>query len=501
MTGTVGVVLVLLAAFNGLVLVYFVVLNTVYLLTSLIAFRDIRRYVERLKSLDLGELLSSEGIPPVTIIAPAYNEEPTCVEAAHSLLSLEYQRFEILFVNDGSRDNTLSRMREAFDLVPAARLPTADLATKRIRKVYQSKRHPNLWVIDKENGGKADALNAGVNLCVTPLFCAVDADSLLEREALTRIVRPFLEDRRTIAAGGVIRIVNDCTVSEGSVTEVRFPRNWWARFQVLEYLRSFLAGRMGWSVLDATLIISGAFGVFRRETVVAAGGYASPQTSGATVGEDMELVVRLHRYCREHKIPYRISFVPDPVAWTECPETLRVLARQRDRWQRGMAESLMRHRRMLFNPRYGRIGSLAYPYFLFLETLGLLVEIVGYGAFVLTLALGLVSYVHAAAFLMAAFVFGMVLSIAAVGLEELGFRRYPRVSDLLRLFVVASVENFGYRQLISLWRLHGLISALRGVQGWGEMTRKGFSPSGPQGPDSSAAPLDRSPSTRRTGDG
>jgi cellulose synthase/poly-beta-1,6-N-acetylglucosamine synthase-like glycosyltransferase len=466
--------LILLSVVNGFVLVYFVLLNTSYLTTSLLAFRDIRRYVQRLKSLDLGDLLTTEGMPPVTLIAPAYNEEMTCVEAVRSLLALEYPDFEVLVVNDGSRDGTVQRLVEAFDLAPAARLPTAEIPTAPVRRVYQSRRHPNLWVVDKENGGKADALNAGLNLCVTPLFCAMDADTLLERDALMRIVRPFLEDAHTIATGGVIRIVNGCSVHAGRISQVRLPPNRWARFQVLEYLRSFLSGRMGWGVLDATLIISGAFGIFRRSIVVDAGGYASSRTSGATVGEDMELVVRLHRHCRERRLPYRISFIPDAVAWTECPETLHALARQRDRWQRGMAEALLRHRRMLFNPRYGRIGMLAYPYFLFFETLGLIVEITGYFAFFVTLALGLVSTVYMAAFFLAAFAFGMVLSIAAVGLEELGFRRYPRVADLGRLFIVGAAENVGYRQLISFWRLRGLISALRRVQTWGEMERKGF---------------------------
>lgn len=465
---------VVLGALNAVVLVYFVVLNSAYLFTSLIAFRDIKRYIGRLKSLDLRDLLSSEGVPPVTIIAPAYNEEMSCVAAVRSLLTLEYPNYEILLVNDGSRDRTLDRLTEAYGLVPAARLPTAEIATAPVRRVYQSRQHPNLWVVDKENGGKADALNAGLNLCVTPLFCAMDADSLLERDALSRIVRPFLEDARTIAAGGVVRIANGCTVEDGIVTTVGFPHNMWARFQVLEYLRSFLAGRMGWAVLDATLIISGAFGVFRRSIVVDAGGYASTRTSGPTVGEDMELVVRLHRHCRERKIPYKISFIPDPVAWTECPETLRTLARQRDRWQRGLAESLMRHIKMLLNPRYGRVGLIAFPYFFFLETFGVGIEITGYAAFILTVIMGLAAPIYVVGFFMAAFVFGMVLSIAAVGLEELGFRRYPRVSHLTRLFGLAAAENFGYRQLISFWRLHGMISALRGVRTWGEHERRGF---------------------------
>jgi cellulose synthase/poly-beta-1,6-N-acetylglucosamine synthase-like glycosyltransferase len=340
--------------------------------------------------------------------------------------------------------------------------------------VYQSRTFANLWVVDKENGGKADALNAGLSLCQTPLYCAVDADSLLERDALTRIVRPFLEDAGTIAAGGVIRIVNGCTVVDGDVRRVELPANPIARFQVLEYLRSFLAGRMGWNAVQATLIISGAFGVFRRQTVVAVGGYASARNGGATVGEDMELVVRLHRYCRERRMDYHIAFVPDPVAWTECPETLPALARQRDRWQRGMVEVLFRHRAMLFNPRYGRIGLVAFPYFVLLETLGLAIEIPGYLAFGLTVWVGLGSDLYILGFFSAAFAFGMVLSIAAVALEELGFRRYPNRGDLLRLFGLAALENVGYRQFVSFCRARGLVSALRGVTAWGAQQRVGF---------------------------
>ncbi|OGU07287.1 MAG: glycosyl transferase [Gemmatimonadetes bacterium RBG_16_66_8] len=469
-----GILIFGIKLFNYVVITYFVLLNSVYLITSLIAFREIRRYIRRLRSLDISAFLVSEGVPPVTVIMPAFNEEANCVQSTRSLLTLNYANCEIVVVNDGSRDATLTRMVEAFDLTPAARLPTADIPTAPVRKIYQSRRFPTLWVIDKENGGKADALNTGLNHCQTPLYCAMDADSLLEREALTRIVRPFLENGDTIAAGGIIRIANGCHVEAGVVTEVRLPRKFLAGFQALEYLRAFLAGRMGWSAFDATLIISGAFGLFRRSIVVDAGGYATARTSGATVGEDMELVVRLHRHCRERGIRYRISFVPDPVAWTECPESLRVLGRQRDRWQRGMAESLMRHRVMLFNPRYGRIGTLAYPYFFLFETFGPLIEIGGYVSFITAILLGQASTLFVIAFFTVAFVFGMVLSVAAVGLEELGFRRYPRVGDLLRLLALAVIENIGYRQLTSWWRFRGLVSALRRKTAWGDMARTGF---------------------------
>ncbi len=459
----------LLDTFNGLVLGYFVVLNGVYLVTSVFAFAALRRYARRLKTLDMDDLLASGAAPPITLIAPAYNEEATCVEATRSLLALHYPEFEILVVNDGSRDATLARMTEAFDLVPAPRMRTSEIPSKPIRGIYRSRRHRNLIVIDKENGGKADTLNAGLAYSRTPLFCAMDADSLLEPDALLRVARPFLEDARTVAVGGIIRIVNGCTVENGVVTRVRLPANRLARFQVLEYLRAFLSGRMGWAALDATLIISGAFGLFRRSVVVDAGGFATD-----TVGEDMELVVRLHRHCREKKIPYRVTFVPDPVAWTECPESLAVLGRQRDRWQRGLSEVLMRHKRMMFNPRYGRIGLLAYPYFFFLEMLGPIIEMAGYVTFVLAVVLGHANAPYVLAFLLVAFALGISLSLAAVALEELSFHRYPGVRSLMALFGLAVAESVGYHQLSTYWRFRGMISAVRGKKGWGAMTRRGF---------------------------
>ena len=468
MNAMLGMVVDVVAALNVLVLGYFVLLNGGYLATTMLAMTALRRHAKRAERADITDVLTS-GAPPITLLAPAYNEEATCVEATTALLSLVYPEYEVVVINDGSKDATLDRLREAFDLQPAPRAPGADLATKRVRETYRSRRRPNLWVIDKENGGKADALNVGINYCRTELFCAMDADTLLERDALARVARPFLEDARTMATGGIIRIVNDSRVRMGLVEQVLLPRRLVARFQVLEYLRAFLAGRVGWDVLNAMLIISGAFGLFRRGVVVQLGGYATD-----TVGEDMELVVRIHRYCLERKIPYRITFVPDPVAWTECPESLRVLARQRDRWQRGLMQVLWRHRVMLFNPRYGRVGMLAFPFFWFLEGWGPLIEIAGYISFALSLVLGMWSPVVALAFFMVAFVFGAALSIAAVGLEELSFRRYERWGDLVRLLLVGLLEPFGYRQLSTWWRTKGVVSAIRGVKGWGAMERRGF---------------------------
>lgn len=451
------------------VFLYFGFLNLAYLSTSLHAIVSMRRYARRMRSMDLSEVLSIGGVPPITVIVPGYNEEATCVESVRALLGLQYPDFQVVFVNDGSRDETLARLRAAFDLVPAPRSPTASIATRPVLATLRSRSHPRLWVLDKANGGKADALNAGINHCRSPLFCAIDADSLLEREALIRIVRPFLEDDTTVAAGGIVRIANGCVIERGSLTRVALPAGLLARLQVMEYLRAFLAGRAGWAGFDATLIISGAFGLFRRQTVVDAGGYDT-----TTVGEDMELVVRLHRHCSDRRQPYRITFVPDPAAWTECPESLRILGRQRERWQRGLTETMVRHRRMIFNPRYGRIGLVAMPYFFFLETLGPIVEVGGYLTVGALLLAGRLSLEFVAAFFVLAFTFGLTLSLAAIALEELTFRRYPHLSDLLTLLGTAALESFGYRQLTAIWRAWGLWGAIRGKGSWGTMTRAGF---------------------------
>ncbi len=474
---------VVLWTVNAIVFSYFIILNGSYLLTSVIAFRAVRRYAERLRSLDVRETIAHSGAPPITLIAPAFNEEATVVESVRSLLSLNYPEFEVIVVNDGSKDETVQRMIDAFEMRPFPKMSTFDVDTAEVRQTYRSRRHPHLWLVDKENGGKADALNAGLCYCRTPLFCAMDADTLLERDALIRVVRPFLEEAHTVAAGGIIRIANGCVIEAGSVTEVRLPDSIVARFQVLEYLRAFLVGRMGWEALKGNLIISGAFGIFRRSTVIAAGGFSTD-----TVGEDMELVVRLHRYCMDHDLPYNISFVPDPVAWTEAPESLRVLGRQRDRWQRGLSESLTKHRSMLFRRRYGRIGMWVMPHFYFLEMWGPLIEVAGYGVFAMTLLLGWTSPAYVSAFLLVAVVLGITLSVSALALEELAFRRYPRLKDLFRLFLLAVAENVGYRQLTAFWRLRGLVRFLRKAEGWGAMPRVGFtrkatgaSPSGGDG--------------------
>jgi cellulose synthase/poly-beta-1,6-N-acetylglucosamine synthase-like glycosyltransferase len=455
-----------LAGAQWFFLLYFIALNLGYITLNLVSIVAIREYTARRWSDSLRRSYGGLELP-VSILAPAYNEEATIATSVRSLLQLEYLEFEVVVINDGSRDGTLATMIREFDMAPFPEPVRLALASKPIRAVYRSRQYPNLRLVDKENGGKADALNAGINAAQYPLFCAVDADSILQRDSLWRVVEPFLEDPLTIAAGGTVRIANGCTVEGGFLTRVGLPSSPLAIFQIVEYLRAFLFGRMGWSPFNAVLVISGAFGVFRRDAVVAAGGYFT-----STLGEDMELVVRLHRLYRLAGRPYRIVFVPEPVCWTESPETLRVLRNQRTRWQRGLSESLMMNRELLLHPRGGTPGWLAMPFMILFEWLSPVVELAGYAFMVIGAFLGLVSTTAMWVFLLVAFGFGVLLSVSALLLEEMSFHVYSRTRQVAVLAAAAVLENFGFRQLMTWYRLVGLWRWASGSQAhWGKMTR------------------------------
>ena len=412
----------------------------------------------------------SEQAPAISVLAPAYNEELSIVESIRSLLALRYPDFEVIVINDGSKDTTLARAIAEFDLRLIDRHLDPALTHASVRGIYASARYPRLLLIDKENGGKADALNAGIAACRTSLFCAIDADSILEPDALLRVVRPFIDDPHlTIAAGGTIRIANGCRVDAGRIVKVGLPRNFLALVQIVEYLRAFLMARLGLGKMQALTVISGAFGMFKRRPVVEVGGY-----SHNTVGEDMELVIKLHRHMRDQKRDYRVDYIAEPVCWTECPDSLAVLSRQRARWQRGALECFAKHRDMLFNPKYGRIGFIGFGQILLVDVIGPLIEVLGYILVPLLYALGLLALPWLLAFLAVTFTLGLFLSMATLVLEEIQLKRFPRARELAVLAGVAVIENFGYRQLSNIWRLQGWWQWLRGQESWGTMTRKGF---------------------------
>jgi cellulose synthase/poly-beta-1,6-N-acetylglucosamine synthase-like glycosyltransferase len=459
-----------LVVVGAITIVYFAILNALYLSFTAIAWRSLGSHLRGRAFSAVEEAFDSPFTPGITVILPAFNEAAGIVESVHSLLALRYPRYEVVVVNDGSNDDTVARLQAAFDLVPAHRAVRASIPTRAIAASYVSRRSPNLWVLDKANGGKADALNAGIAASQYPYVCAIDADALIETDALLRVAEPILDDPdRVIATGGIVRIANGSTIDHGRVTGVRLPANPLAVLQVLEYFRAFLIGRVGWTRLNALLIISGAFGLFQREAVEEVGGFATD-----TVGEDMELVVRLHRYYRARGLPYRIEFVADPVCWTEVPEDIRSLSRQRRRWHRGLGQTLWQHRRAVGNPRYGAFGLLALPYFVLFEFLGPVIETFGAALTVVAFAVGDLSTRSFVAFLLLAFLVGIVLSIAALALEEFNFRRHQRTRDVVSMVFYSVFENFGYRQLNDLWRVLALIDLVRRKQGWGAQRRRGI---------------------------
>lgn len=449
-----------------LFLLYFIGINSGYIMLNLLSYGSLKKYIEE-HSLDELPRSYSGFEPPISVLVPAYDEEATIASSVRSMLQLKYPEFEIIVINDGSKDGTLAALQREFALVPFPEAYWQRLAAKPVRGIYRSTLHPSLRVIDKENGGKADALNVGINASRYPLFCGVDADSILERESLQRVVGPFLENPLTIASGGTVRIANGCQVASGFLVSVGLPKNPLALLQIIEYLRAFLFGRIGWSPLNAVLLISGAFGLFRKESVIKVGGYCHD-----TIGEDMELVVRLHRWHRLQRIPYRIAFVPDPICWTEAPESLRVLKNQRVRWQRGLSESLSLNLKLLFHPRGGAPGWIAFPFMALFEWFGPLIEVAGYGFMITCFALGVISTEAFIVFMLIVFGFGLMLSVSALLLEELSFHIYPKSRQLAMLLAMVIVENLGYRQLNSLWRLWGLVLWAFGSKGnWGKMTR------------------------------
>lgn len=453
-----------------LILAYFFLLNGFYILFLLLSMFGIYNYRNITAHVNYKKLFLLPQVKPISIIAPAFNEANTIIESVDSLLSIEYPQLEIIVVNDGSTDETLEKLILRFSLSKTTRVFRRVLGGRTIRGIYASASHPKLVVVDKENGGKADALNAGLNVSQYPLFCAIDSDSLLEKDSLLKMVRPFLEDpERTQAAGGVIRLSNGCRVKSGQVLSIGLPRSILARFQIIEYFRAFLGGRLGLSMLRSILIISGAFGLFRKDTVLACGGYRTD-----TIGEDMDLVIRMKKYLHEQKIPYRMHFIPDPICWTEAPESLKTLTRQRNRWHRGMVEVLLHNRTMLLNPRYGVTGMFAMPFYMIFEMLGPLIEFTGYILFAVSIALGQINTPFALLFFALAVVLGIMLSLLSILIEEYSLRKYPKLRDVLTIILYAVLENFAYRQYLAWVRFKAYFDFLQGKAGWGEMERKGF---------------------------
>lgn len=455
--------------YSLLILGYSLLAGSVYLFQLLISMVVVYRRRRAAPFAGLDDLFESPLTPAISIIVPAYNEAANIVQSVRSLLNLRYPRYQVVVCNDGSKDETLAILIREFALRRLDSAAPQPIATKPVRGVYISTVEPNLTVVDKANGGRSDALNAALNHARGPLYCCVDADSILVPDALLKVVRPFVErPELTVAVGGTIGVANGVRIERGSVIDIRLPRNPLARFQIIEYLRAFIGGRTAWSHLNSLMIVSGAFGLFRRDLAIELGGYRTD-----TVGEDAELTTHIHQYMREHGRPYRIEFVEDTCCWTEAPESLKILSSQRRRWHRGCFEFLAM-RRGLLNPRNGTPAWLGYPYFLVVEFLGPLVEASGYVVLTASIATGLIDLRYALLLSLVVVCFGVLVTLGTLLLDEFSFSHYTRWGDILTLFLFCLFEQFGYRQLTVFWRLQGMWDLMRGASGWGVMERKGL---------------------------
>lgn len=459
--------------FNNLFLAIALLIMLIYLLLGVISLVELLEYKRGHRDADFNAMLSSPLAPGITVIAPAYNESKTIIENIKGLFSIHYNNYEIVVVNDGSRDDTLEKVIKEFSLEKVEEELYSTIPTQPVRGVYKSKNkaYSFLTVVDKQNGGKADALNAGINVSRNPYFVSIDVDSVIVPDALLKLAKPFLSytTKRVVATGGVIRVANSCKIENGQVMQVNVPDKFWARFQIIEYLRSFLMGRMAWSKLNGLLIVSGALGMFDKEVVVQCGGYNSN-----TVGEDMELTVRVRRYLYEQGIKHRVVYVPDPLCWTEVPDNLKSLQRQRNRWTRGNMDTLLIHRKLFFNPRYGRLGMLGYPFWFFFEWMAPLLEGFGYIFMIYLIVVSAIN-LHVFLFLLAfVYLFSVSFSFYAVLFDEFTFHRYHRFEHLRRLFLIPFLEPLIYHPLNVYFAIRGNISFFRGNRQWGSMDHKGF---------------------------
>lgn len=454
----------------GGVIIYLLIVNLLYTFVLFMAILEMWKRTSKRSDSMLDEVFQSRLAPMISLLVPSHNEEATIIDSVHAMLLLRYPRFDVVVINDGSKDATLDRLKEEFQLKQVDRVYRESLASKPVRGYYISLRYKNLIVIDKQNGGKADSLNCGINAARGKFVCAVDSDVILERDSLLQLILPLMDDPdHLVASGGVIRSANGCKVGNGRITQALLPMNPLVSIQTVEYLRAFFSGRLGLMATNALLIISGAFGIFNKEVVKEVGGY-----DASTIGEDMELVVRMHRRLKEAGKPYRITFSAEAVCWTEVPDSLRILGRQRNRWQRGLLDSLMKHKKMMLNPRYGAVGMFGVPFFWICEMCSPVVELLGYILTILSLSLGRADLQQIALFFLVSVVYGILLSLMAILIEEFTFHRYDRWQDFLKLVASSLLENIGYRQLSLYWRLRGIWDYFRGAQGWGEMTRQGF---------------------------
>lgn len=453
--------------FNWFCMAFTIILSLIYIIQLIISFVKVRKNDKARQSNDYGRYVSSENLLPLSLLIPAYNEQENIVSNIKSLMKIDYPQFEIVVVNDGSTDKTHEKIVETFGLYKIESAVKTSIPTNEVRGVYYNIEYPNLIYVDKENGGKSDALNAGINISSYPLFACLDADSRIEPDALLRLSVEFLKNTDTVVAGGLVRIANGFKIRDGRVSGFSMPQKMIERFQIVEYYRSFLSGRVSWGATNSMLIVSGAFGVFKKQAVIEVGGYKTN-----TIGEDMEIVVRLHKYMRANRRKYKIIFCEDAVCWTQGPMSVNDIRSQRRRWQIGLLDTLLAHKGLFLNPRYGSVGLAAIPYNWVFELFGAVVEALGYFIIPFSLLMGELNMFFFTIYFLLAVLLGVILSMGSLILEQYTRKSVMSAKQCLSLSLYAVLENFGYRQMITLFRLEGILKYRKLRKTWGKIKRK-----------------------------
>jgi cellulose synthase/poly-beta-1,6-N-acetylglucosamine synthase-like glycosyltransferase len=445
-----------------------------YILMGILAMYALARYIHSNKSTDYNTIFHADSLAPgISVIASCYNESAVVADSVRSLLNLHYNDYEVIVVNDGSKDNTLETLCKEFALQKIDYYIDEKLFTKPVRGVYRSsnKAFHNLLVVDKENGGKSDAMNVGYNVASKLYTVSIDVDSILASDALLKLIKPIVEsaEKSVVSVGGAVHVANGCLFNRGVLVERRIPKGNNAKLQVVEYLRAFLVGRMAFGQINGLFLVSGALGIFRKDLVLTVGGYRTD-----CIGEDMELTIRLREYLYEHKISHKVVYIPEPLLWTEVPPTLKVMERQRTRWTRGLIDSLRLHKNLFFNPRYGVMGIVTYPYFVFFEWFAPFVEVLGIVYIILLFSLGIIKWEVYLFLLLFMYMFGICFSFLGIFLGEMTYHVYNRKRDLWSLFLSSLTEIFLYHPRLVFWSIKGNWMFFRGKKNWGEMTRQGF---------------------------
>ena len=468
----------ILLTFHYFFLVFTILIIGSYIILAFFSSRETMEYLKKNSFVHHKDLITSPIAPSISIIAPAYNESLNIVENVRSLLSTHYVNYDVIIVNDGSKDDSLEKLIKAYDLEKVEYLIDEKVPTQKLRDgVFKSKNpaFDKLIVVDKENGGKADALNCGINISESKYLACIDVDCLLLEDSLQRMIKPFLEytDRRVIASGGVIRIANSCKIENGKLLEVNFPDSWLERAQILEYLRSFLLGRMAWARLNGLLVISGAFGIFDKEIAIEVGGYDTK-----TVGEDMEIIVRMRKYMEERNLKYKVAYIPDPLCWTEAPDDMKIFISQRNRWTRGTIETLKMHRNIGLNPKYRTLGLLSFPYWFIFERMAPLIEVTGMFYFLFLVFYSSLNWSYIAGLFVLAYLFSLLFSFVAIFTEEFTYHQYKKKGIGFKLILTIFLEPFILHPFVLYAAIRGNIDYyFNKNKKWGVMVRKGLTKS------------------------